>query len=194
MTNKKSLIGRRYIARGVKAVDLILRQEVELGTNHPYTIITDPYVFKYCPMPILGWALHNVKMMVVNVLDDRTGLAYAVKYNPANLVCDDLPTCRPETPVDFATSVEQIATELKVVFDSAGGGISDKCGIALFAISDDGNDKTSTSMCFLGGKGKRIIEAIASACSKNPQTFEFVKRASIEAMLHQIFDGDNKKK
>nr|DAY49933.1 MAG TPA: hypothetical protein [Caudoviricetes sp.] len=39
-----------------------------------------------------------------------------------------------------------------------------------------------------------MSEAIASACSKNPQVLEVVKHASIKAMFHRIFDGDNKKK
>ncbi|WP_337762030.1 hypothetical protein [Alistipes putredinis] len=80
------------------------------------------------------------------------------------------------------------------MFNSAGEGISDKCGVAFFAVSDDGNDKTSTCVGFLGGRGGRVSEAIASVCSKNPQVLEIVKCASIEAMFHRIFDGANKKK
>ena len=39
-----------------------------------------------------------------------------------------------------------------------------------------------------------MSEKVRSACSKNPQVLEIVKRASIEAMFNRIFDGDNKKK
>lgn len=179
-----------------KAIDLNLKQEVNLGTKQQYTIIDDPYVCEYYRPTLAPFDLspRKVKMMAVKVRDDRTGLTYAVEYHPASLVCDDRVDVQPGEPVDFATRAGQIAEELKVMFDPAGGGISDKCGVAFFAVSDDGNDKTSTCVGFLGGRGGRVSEAIASACSKNPQALEIVKRASIEAMLHRIFDGDNKKK
>ena len=190
----KSIIGCKYVANGMKAIDLNLRQEVALGMNHKYTIIADPYVCEYYRPAPLDFSPRKVKMMAVNVLDDRTGLTYAVEYHPANLVCEDRTTNQPETPVDFATRAQQIADELKAVFDSAGGGISDKCGVAFFAVSDDGNDKTSTSTGFLGGRGNLVAAAIASACSKNPNVFEVVRRASIETTFHQILnDGDKKK-
>ena len=103
---------------------------------------------------------------------------------------------KPTSPGNLSISlpVPQIAEELKSMFNSAGEGISDKCGVAFFAVSDDGNDKTSTCVGFLGGRGGRVSEAIASVCSKNPQVLEIVKCASIEAMFHRIFDGANKKK
>lgn len=195
MNNQKSIIGCGYIPRNAQAVCLKTNANTKLGEVE-YKIIKDPYerVFEhrefFAMMPI------HQKRMAVNVLDANTGLTYAVEYEPANLVCSTpVPkTDQPGEPVDFATRAGQIAEELKVMFDSAGGGISDKCGVAFFAVSDDGNDKTSTCVGFLGGRGGRVSEAIASACSKNPQILEIVKRASIEAMFHRILDGDNKKK
>lgn len=195
MNNQKSIIGCGYIPRNAQAVCLKTNANTKLGEVE-YKIIKDPYerVFEhrefFAMMPI------HQKRMAVNVLDANTGLTYAVEYEPANLVCSTpVPkTDQPGEPVDFATRAGQIAEELKVMFDSAGGGISDKCGVAFFAVSDDGNDKTSTCVGFLGGRGGRVLEAIASACSKNPQILEIVKRASIEAMFHRILDGDNKKK
>lgn len=194
MNNQKSIVGRRYIACGVKAIDLNLNQEVNLGTKQKYTIIDDPYVCEYYrpSLPPLDLTPRKVKMMAVKVRDDRTGLTYAVEYHPANLVCDDRVDAQPGCPADFTTRAVQIAEELKVMFDPAGGGISDKCGVAFFAVSDDGNDKTSTSVGFVGGQGGRVSEAIASACSKNPQVLEVVRHASIKAMLHRIFDDKKK--
>lgn len=194
----KSIIGRKYVANGTKAIDLNLKQELALG-DYKYTIIADPYVCEYTRpnypvVSILEGFQREVKMMAVNVLDDRTGLTYAVEYHPANLVCEDRTTNCPQTSVDFATRAQQIADELKVVFDSAGEGFSDKRGVAFFAVSDDGNDKTSTCTGFLGGRGNLVAAAIASACSKNPKIFEVVKRASIGTMFHQILDVDNRKK
>lgn len=194
MNNQKSVIGYKYVAKGTKAIDLNLRQEVELGMNRKYTIIADPYVCEYYRPAPLDFSPRKIKMTAVNVLDDRTGLTYAVEYHPANLVCDNRTANQSEQPVDFATRAGQIAEEFKVMFDPAGGGISDKCGVAFFAVSDNGDGKTSTCVGFLGGKGKRVVEAIASACSENPQTLEIVRRASFEAMFHRIFDGKDKKK
>lgn len=195
MNNQKSIIGCGYIPRNAQAVCLKTNANTKLGEVE-CKIVKDPYerVFEhrefFAMMPI------HQKRMAVNVLDANTGLTYAVEYEPANLVCSTpVPkTDQPGEPVDFATRAEQIAEELKVMFDSAGGGISDKCGVAFFAVSDDGNDKTSTCVGFIGGRGGRVSEAIASACSENPQILEIVKRASIEAMFHRILDGDNKKK
>ena len=195
MNNQKSIIGCGYIPRNAQAVCLKTNANTKLGEVE-CKIVKDPYerVFEhrefFAMMPI------HQKRMAVNVLDANTGLTYAVEYEPANLVCSTpVPkTDQPGEPVDFATRAGQIAEELKVMFDSAGGGISDKCGVAFFAVSDDGNDKTSTCVGFIGGRGGRVSEAIASACSENPQILEIVKRASIEAMFHRILDGDNKKK
>lgn len=190
MNGQKSIVGCGYISHNAQAICLKTYTDAKLGEG-VYRIIKDPYELVVC-----GRMFRSRKYMVVNVLDAFTGLTYAVKYEPANLVrsTSASKTDQPGEPVDFATRAGQIAEELKVMFDPAGGGISDKCGVAFFAVSDDGNDKTSTCVGFVGGQGGRVSEAIASACSKNPQVLEVVKHASIKAVLHRIFDGDNKKK
>lgn len=199
MNKENSIIGCGYIPRDVEAICLKTNREAELG-NVEYKIIAEPYEreWEYTPfsLGLLPASTKTEKRMTVNVLDTNTGLTYAVEYEPANLVrsTSEPKTDQPGEPADFATRAGQIAEELKVMFDPAGGGISNKCGVAFFAVSDDGNDKTSTCVGFLGGRGSRVSEAIASACSKNPQVLEIVKRASIEAMFHRIFDSDSKKK
>lgn len=189
MNNQKSIIGCGYISHNAQAICLKTYTDAKLGEG-VYKIIKDPY-----ELVLGGIMLRPRRYMAVNVLDAFTGLTYAVKYEPANLVrpTSELKTDQSGEPVDFATRAGQIAKELEVMFDPAGGGISDKCGVAFFAVSDDGNDKTSTCVGFLGGQVGRVSEAIASACSKNPQALEIVKHASIKAMLYRIFDGDNKK-
>lgn len=124
MSNQKSIIGRKYIACGMaKAIDLNLKQEVNLGTKQQYTIIDDPYVCEYYRPTLAPFDLSpcKVKMMAVKVRDDRTGLTYAVEYHPASLVCDDRVDVQPGEPVDFATRAGQITEELKAMFDPAGG-------------------------------------------------------------------------
>lgn len=196
MNNQKSIIGWNYTAKGVVAFDLETKTQANLG-KRPYKIIKAPYVSEYRSR--MGFnPFFPLEAMFVNVLDERSGRTYQVVYEPANLLehtnSDKPKTDQSGEPVDFATRAKQITEEFKVMFDPAGGGISDKCGVAFFAVSDDGNDKTSTCVGFVGGQGGRVSEAIASACSKNPQVLEVVKHASIKAMLHRIFDGDNKKK
>lgn len=195
MNNQKSIIGCGYIPRKAQAVCLKTDANTQLG-EVTYKIIKNPYERVFMRREPFAMMPTRQKRMAVNVLDANTGLTYAVEYEPANLVRS---TSAPKNdqsgePVDFATRAGQIAEELKVMFDPAGGGISDKCGVAFFAVSDDGNDKTSTRVGFLGGKSGQVIEAIASACSKSPQVLEIVKRASIEAMFHRIFDGKDKEK
>lgn len=194
MNNQTSIIGCGYIPRKAQAVCLKTDANTQLG-EVVYKIIKDPYERVFEHREFFAMMPTRQKRMAVNVLDANTGLTYAVEYEPANLVrSTSVPkTDQPGEPVDFATRAGQIAEELKVMFDPAGGGISDKCGVAFFAVSDDGNDKTSTSVGFLGGKSRRVVEAIASVCSKDPQVLEIVKRASIEAMFHRIFDGNKKK-
>lgn len=195
MNNQKSIIGCGYIPRKAQAVCLKTNANTQLG-EVVYKIIKDPYERVFEHREFFAMMPTRQKRMAVNVLDANTGLTYAVEYEPANLVrsTSASKTDQPGEPVDFATRAKQIAEELKVMFDPAGGGISDKCGVAFFAVSDDGNDKTSTCVGFVGGRGGRVSEAIASACSKNPQVLEVVKHASIKAMFHRIFDGDNKEK
>lgn len=184
MSNQKSIIGCGYIPRNAQAICLKTHTDAKLGEG-VYKIIKDPY-----ELVLGGIKLRPRKYMAVDVLDVLTGLTYAVKYEPTNLVrpTSEFKTDQPGEAVDFATRAVQIAEELKAMFNPAGGGIADKCGVAFFAVSDDGNDKTSTCVGFLGGRGDRVSRAIASACYKNPQVLEIVKHASVKAMFHQIFD------
>lgn len=195
MSNQKSIIGCGYIPLEMQAVCLKTNMNTHLG-DIVYKIITAPYERVFVRKNLFDLTPKECKRMAVDVVDEYTGLTYAVEYEPANLVhpTSESKTDQPGEPVDFATRAGQIAEELKSMFNSAGEGISDKCGVAFFAVSDDGNDKTSTCVGFLGGRGGRVSEAIASVCSKNPQVLEIVKCASIEAMFHRIFDGANKKK
>lgn len=194
MNKENSVIGCGYIPRNALAVCLKTNANTELG-KVVYKIIKDPYerVFEY--QDIFGMMMsRRQKRMAVNVLDTNTGLTYAVEYKPANLerTTPESGADKPGEPCDFATRAEQITGELKVMFDPAGN-ISDKCGVAFFAISDDGNNETSTCMCFLGGRGDRVAKAIASACSQNPQALEVIKHASVEAILRRMFAGSEKK-
>ncbi len=123
MNNQKSIIGCGYIPRKAQAVCLKTNANTQLG-EVVYKIIKDPYerVFEhrelFAMMPI------RQKRMAVNVLDASTDLTYAVEYEPANLVrsTSEPKTDQPGEPVDFATRAGQIAEELKVMFDPAGGG------------------------------------------------------------------------
>ena len=186
----KSVIGRKYVADGTKAIDLNLRQEVELGATHKYTIIAEPYVCEYYRSPFsesgsLQMPPRKVQMMAVNVLDDRTGLTYAVEYRPANLVCDD--RNQSGEPVDFTTRAKQIVEELNALF--TGGGITDKCAVAFFTVSDCRDNKTSKGISFIGGNMRQIKQSIIAACSKSPEAFEIVRGAAIEASLRDVFDN-----
>lgn len=194
MSNQKSIVGCGYIPRKAQAVCLKTDTNTQLG-EVTYKIIKDPYERVFVLREPFAMIPTRQKRMAVNVLDANTGLTYAVEYEPANLVRSTSAPINDQSgePVDFATRAGQIAEELKVMFDPAGGGIPDKCGVAFFAVSDNGDDKTSTCVGFVGGQGGRVSEGIASACSKNPQVLEVVKLASIKAMFHRIFDGDNKK-
>lgn len=153
----------------MQAVCLKTNMNTNLG-DIVYKIITAPYERVFVRKNLFDLTPKECKRMAVDVVDEYTGLTYAVEYEPANLVhpTSESKTDQPGEPVDFATRAGQIAEELKSMFNSAGEGISDKCGVAFFAVSDDGNDKTSTCVGFLGGRGGRVSEAIASVCSKNP--------------------------
>lgn len=117
MNNQKSIIGCGYIPHNAQAICLKTYTDAKLGEG-VYKIIKDPY-----ELVLGGMRLRPRKYMAVNVLDAFTGLTYAVKYEPANLV---RPTSEPQIdqpgePVDFATRAVQIAEEFKVMFDPAGG-------------------------------------------------------------------------
>lgn len=117
MNGLKSIVGYGYISHNARAMCLKTHTYTKLGEG-VYKIIKDPYELVLC-----GIRLRPRKYMVVNVLDARTGLTYAVKYEPANLVrpTSGSQTDQPGEPVDFATRAGQIAEELKVMFDPAGG-------------------------------------------------------------------------
>ena len=117
MNGHKSIIGCGYIPHNAQAICLKTYTDAKLGEG-VYKIIKDPY-----ELVLGGMRLRPRKYMAVNVLDAFTGLTYAVKYEPANLV---RPTSEPQIdqpgePVDFATRAVQIAEEFKVMFDPAGG-------------------------------------------------------------------------
>lgn len=194
MNNQKSIIGCGYIPRNVQAVCLKTNANAQLG-EVTYKIIKDPYERVFEHWEFLPMTPTRQKRMAVNVHDANTGLVYAVEYEPANLVrpITEPKTDQPGEPVDFAIRAEQISDELRAMFE-AKGRIFDKCGVAFFAVSDNGDDKTSTCVGFLGGKSIRVIEAIALACSENPQALEIVKRVPIEVMFRQTFGGNDKKK
>ena len=118
MSNQKSIIGCGYIPRNAQAICLKTHTDAKLGEG-VYKIIKDPY-----ELVLGGMRLRPRRYMAVNVLDAFTGLTYAVKYEPANLVrpTSESKTNQPGEPVDFATRAGQIAEELKVMFDPAGGG------------------------------------------------------------------------
>lgn len=117
MNGLKSIVGYGYISHNARAMCLKTHTYTKLGEG-VYKIIKDPYELVLC-----GIRLRPRKYMVVNVLDALTGLTYAVKYEPANLVrpTSGSQTDQPKEPVDFATRAKQIAEELKVMFDPAGG-------------------------------------------------------------------------
>lgn len=118
MNNQKSIIGCGYIPGNAQAICLKTYTDAKLGEG-VYKIIKDPY-----ELVLGGIRLRPRRYMAVNVLDALTGLTYAVKYEPANLVRSTLEskTDQPGVPVDFATRAGQIAEELKVMFDPAEGG------------------------------------------------------------------------
>lgn len=194
MNKKNSVIGCGYIPCNALAVCLKTNANTRLG-EVVYKIIKDPYERVFERQELFAMMPRRQKRMAVNVLDANTGLTYAVEYEPANLVrtTPEPGADKHGESCDFATRAKQIAGEFKVMFDPAGEGISDKCGVAFFAISDDGNNKTSTCTCFLGGRGDRVAKAMASACSRNPQALEIMKHASVEAMLRRVFSGSEKK-
>lgn len=196
MNKQNSVIGCGYIPRDVEAICLKSNRKAELGEVE-YKIIAEPYEREWSNG--MGVLLpfgrpETGKRMTVNVLDANTGLTYAVEYEPANLV-----RTTPEPgadkhggKVEFINRTRQIVEELNTMF-SAGGGISDKCGVAFFSISDNGDGKTSTGAAFVAGRGDRVIDSISAACSKDPQALELVKRGTMEAMLRSMFTGSEKK-
>lgn len=193
MNKENSVIGCGYIPRNALAVCLKTNANTRLG-EVVYKIIKDPYERVFERQELFAMMPRRQKRMAVNVLDANTGLTYAVEYEPANLVrsTPEPGADKHGEKVEFADRAQQIAEELAGIF-SAGGGISDKCGVVFFSISDNGDDKTSTGAVFVAGRGDRVIDSISAACSKDPKVLELVKRGTMEAMLRSMFTGSEKK-
>lgn len=194
MNKQNSVIGCGYIPRDVEAICLKSNRKAELGEVE-YKIIAEPCERVWSNGTLLSFSWPKTeKRMTVNVLDANTGLMYAVEYEPANLVrsTPEPGADKHGEKVEFIDRARQIVEELNAMF-SAGGGISDKCGVAFFSISENGDGKTSTGAAFVAGRGDRVINSISAACSKDPQALELVKRGTMEAMLRSTFTGCEKK-
>ena len=193
MNKQNSIIGCGYIPRNAQAVCLKTKANARLGEVE-YKIINEPYERIFERGEIFSMMPRSQKHMAVNVLDKNTGLTYAVEYEPANLVriASEPKTDKPREKVEFIDRAQQIAEELAGIF-SAGGGISDKCGVVFFTISDNGDGKTDSTASFVGGRADRICESIAAACSKNSKVRELVKCGVAEVMPRRMFGGDGKK-
>lgn len=195
MNKQNSIIGCGCIPRDVEAVCLKTKREAELG-NVEYKIIAEPYEREWIIetiFPVSIGVSKTEKRMTVNVLDANTGLTYAVEYEPANLVrtVSEPKTDKPGEKVDFVERARQIVEELGEIFNN-GGGISEKCGVAFFSISDNGDGKTSSVNTFLGGRGDRIADCIAT-CAENPKAVELVTKGVMKATL-RIMAGGGKNK
>lgn len=195
MNKQNSVIGCGYIPRDVEAICLKTNREAELGEVE-YKIIAEPYEREWIIetfFPVSIGVSKTEKRMTVNVLDANTGLTYAVEYEPANLVriASEPKTDKPGEKVDFVERARQIVEELGEIFNN-GGGISEKCGVAFFSISDNGDGKTSSASTFIGGRGDRIIDCIAT-CAENPKAVELVTKGVIRATLRTMAGaGKNK--
>jgi hypothetical protein len=193
MNKENSVIGCGYIPRDVEAICLKTNREAELGEVE-YKIIAEPYEREWSGGMLLPFGMPKAeKRMTVNVLDKNTGLTYAVEYEPANLVrtVSEPKTDKSGEKVDFVERARQIAEELGEIFNN-GGGISEKCGVAFFSISDNGDGKTSSVNTFLGGRGDRIVDCIAT-CAENPKAVELVTKGVMKATLRGMFTGSEKK-
>lgn len=165
MSNQNSIIGRGYIPHNLLAVCHKTNNNVNLG-DIEYRIIKNPYDRTFTgeqPCSML-----KKRCMAIDILDKNTGLTYAVEYLPANLVPAG-------EKVDFITRARQFAQEINDEF-VAKGEIRDKCGIAFFALSDNGDNKTASCVSFVGGRGDRIINSIAAGCKDDPTILKLMKR------------------
>ena len=124
MNNQKSIIGQNYRAKGLAAFDLEKMTRADLG-KRSYKIIKDPYVSDYRNSDVVFNPFAPREAVFVNVLDESTGRTYKVVYEPGNLLehanSNEPKNDQPGESVDFATRAGQIAEELKVMFDPAGG-------------------------------------------------------------------------
>ncbi len=191
MSNQKSIIGRGYIPRGVLAVCLKTNSDTNLGEVE-YKIIHDPYERIFEDRRVFAALTpRRQKLMAVNVLDANTGLTYAVEYKPVNLVCEPTRTEKPKSSesdekIDFIERTKQIAKELQTLFSNTETGIYEKCGVAFFSISDNGDGKTSSGLGFVAGSGGRIIDSISSACLENSQVLDLVECGILKAEMRKI--------
>lgn len=191
MSNQKSIIGRGYIPRDALAVCLKTGSDTRLGEVE-YKIIHDPYERIFEDRRVFAaLAPRRQKLMAVNVLDANTGLTYAVEYKPVNLVCEPTRTEEPKSSesdekIDFIERTKQIAKELQTLFSNTETGIYDKCGVAFFSISDNGDGKTSSGLGFVAGSGGRIIDSISSACLENSQVLDLVECGVLKAEMRKI--------
>lgn len=195
MNKQNSIIGCGYIPRDVEAICLKTNQEAELGEVE-YRIISEPYgrEWKYAPfsLGLLPAPTKTEIRMTVNVRDANTGLMYAVEYEPANLV---RPSVEPkadksEEKVEFSERADQIVKELAGIFSN--GEIPEKCGVAFFSISANGDGKTSSVNSFLGGRANRIIDCVAT-CAENPKALELVTEGVLKAALSTMVGVDKNK-
>lgn len=188
MNNQKSIIGCGYIPRNVQAVCLKTNANTKLG-EVAYKIIEDPYERVFERQGIFPTTPLRQKRMAVNVRDANTGLMYAVEYEPANLVRPSIEpkADKPEEKVEFSERANQIVKELAGIFSK--GEISEKCGVAFFSISANGDGTTSVDS-FLGGRADRIIDSVAT-CAKNPKALELVTGGALKATLCAMENKDD---
>lgn len=188
MTKLNSVVGCGYIPRNVQAVCLKTKNNASLGEVE-YEIISELYERKFQPSGMYAAIISSkpIARMAVNLLDKNTGLTYAAEYEPANLVrtTPKSGTDKPEENVDLIARVEQINEELKGIFEKEG--VADKCGVVLFAVSDDNNGKTATGATLVAGRGSRIVNCVSSACADNPKILELIQHGTMEAMLRRAF-------
>ena len=85
MSNQKSIIGCGYIPLEMQAVCLKTNMNTNLG-DIVYKIITAPYERVFVRKNLFDLTPKECKRMAVDVVDEYTGLTYAVEYEPANLV------------------------------------------------------------------------------------------------------------
>ena len=113
MSNQKSIIGCGYIPLEMQAVCLKTNMNTNLG-DIVYKIITAPYERVFVRKNLFDLTPKECKRMAVDVVDEYTGLTYAVEYEPANLVhpTSESKTDQPGEPVDFATRAGQIYVQL----------------------------------------------------------------------------------
>jgi len=185
MTDKKPIIGHKYILNNTKAIDLKKRQEVELELGHKYAIISNPYILEYYQPSFdpLFVPPCKVEMVAVNVLDDRSGQACAVEYHPDNLICEDSASKRPARAQDFISDATDFAKQFKVLQKTDKD--MDGCSLVMFALKRR-NGKTSGVMSVLGSMPD-IMNNLVAALSENKQVCDMIERAAVMAQFENTF-------